>query len=725
MTNPPRDDRALPFRPRDDLRIAPIEAGGDVWYVIKDPLALRYIHLAAPQYRALRTLGGSRSLQDWSERARDPRHGAPGPGTLRDWLREFLGWGLVTRERMRPAGPLTRPRGNPLANLWRGVRNPLYIQLPGWDPSGVLAGLDRRLGWLVSWPCLFVAACFVLLVWGQTLVHGDTFYRRLPGWDSLSRWQTWVSLWVAIGVSKVLHELAHGLVARRMGAECHAMGAALVLFSPALYCDVSDAWCLPRRRQRLAIALAGIVGETVCGAAALAVWWGTRPGWFHDWCWHLTAVTTLSTLAVNLNPLVRYDGYFVLSDLWGIPNLRQQAQRVVDRGIRRVLHGPHDHANEASSSRLTQAGLVLYAGLATGYRLVVLVTMGYALAAILKPWGLESGVWLYAASAVIGLGVTTGQHARRWLSGGRSWRPWLVTAAGLALVGLGGTALWRTPFAWPQQAPFVIEPVDPARVYVTTPGDLAVMHVAAGDHVRIGEPLLELRDPALLRRRLELLVECARREQEVALAKIQQSPAVEVEAAAALATVSDQLAELERRIERLVLRAPRDGVVVPVTMPEPTKSAEDEALPTWSGSPLDAVNHGAWLPAGTEVLIVVPSAARRAVVSVSQSQRPAVRVGATWELQPTGEPRRRQRGMVREISPRTTTDWPSELRANAHTVTNQATADPRHFPVTVLLEADAEDLPYGTTGVARFTTAPLTVGEWSLHQLRQAVPVWW
>ncbi|MDX1969205.1 MAG: HlyD family efflux transporter periplasmic adaptor subunit [Planctomycetaceae bacterium] len=725
----------LPFRMRPDLQVTPVEWAGELLYVVKDPVALRYFHLPPLQYRALSELNGGGSLGEWADRVETSAAASLSFPQLRAWLQEFLRWGLVTRERWSNNVPTKSQHWQTMRALWAVASNPLYIQFPGFDPSRPLRLLESCCGALCSAAGVGLTLLFAAVVWLQTLVSFEEFMNRLPGWEVLQDPVTWLSIWGALGATKVVHELAHGLVARRLGAECHTIGFSLVMFSPCLYCDVSDAWRLPSRRARIAIAFAGIWAETVMGALALAAWWATGPGLFHEWCWHVAAVSTLATLLVNLNPLVRYDGYYILSDLTGVPNLRQQAENHLDQLLRRIVHGRTGVSPLPGYSCAMQLGLASYTLAAGLYRVTIVVSMSWGLYAFLAPAGLESLVWLYAASASAALGLGGVNRMRRVAAGAEGGRPrfvGLLILAGLALVSWG---LLQVPVRWPERAPFVVDVVAPQPIFVSTPGELTAVHVRPGDHVEEGQVLAELSNPELERRRLDLLVRCAQREQDIELARVQDQQGVREEAEAALRTLAQQLAELERQRARLRICAPGSGSVIPPDWKAPpADDAEAERLPSWSGYPLAADQRGAWLEAGTLLLSISPNADRRALVELEQHQRPDLAVGVRVELQPDGRPRERFPGVITDIASRTIHERPPELGqyptplaqgTQAKGATANVSVTVGVFPAVVTVDAADFNLPIGSTGWVRLTTRPRTLWERGCDELRRVVPVLW
>lgn len=163
---------------------------------------------------------------------------------------------------------------------------------------------------------------------GLVTLHFDVFLSKLPSYYEFFSFKTIIYLWIALGVVKVIHEFGHGLSCRYYGGEVHEMGFLLLCFSPALYANVSDAWTLPNKWHRIIISAAGIYVELVIASIATFVWWYTPASPFiHNLSLSLMVVCSVSTVVFNGNPLMRYDGYYVLADWMEIPNLRERANR--------------------------------------------------------------------------------------------------------------------------------------------------------------------------------------------------------------------------------------------------------------------------------------------------------------------------------------------------------------------------------------------------------------
>ena len=174
---------------------------------------------------------------------------------------------------------------------------------------------------------------------------------------------TWFAFFIAIGVIKVCHELAHGIACHAGGGKCREMGLLLLFGVPCLYCDVSDAWLMPKRSHRIFVSAAGMIAECVIASVAVLVWAFTHDGGLHDLAAMIVVVASISTIVFNANPLMRYDGYFMLSDWVGVPNLSVESSDA----LRRLF----DKRHPARNVRF----LIGYAILSGLYRLLVCGTI--------------------------------------------------------------------------------------------------------------------------------------------------------------------------------------------------------------------------------------------------------------------------------------------------------------------------------------------------------------
>ncbi len=245
----------------------------------------------------------------------------------------------------------------------------LAIRLPGVCAEQWLA----RLAWpgRILFSRSFALAALLVSLLAALLLFGRAgeFVRELPTLQSLAQPRILGYFLLTMIAVKVFHELGHALACRRFGGECHEMGVMLLAFTPCLYCDVSDSWMFASRWQRIVVALAGIYVELLVASLAAILWFVSEPGLVHTITLYIIVTCTVSTIIVNGNPLLRYDGYYVLSDLLGIPNLDEQSRRALWEPVSRWISRRNSPAEPLDANRCWVA---IYAAAAAVYRLAVL-----------------------------------------------------------------------------------------------------------------------------------------------------------------------------------------------------------------------------------------------------------------------------------------------------------------------------------------------------------------
>ena len=175
-------------------------------------------------------------------------------------------------------------------------------------------------------PAIMVAAAYIFTALMLVLVNFETFRSKLPEFHQFFASGNWFYLAAALGITKVIHEFGHGLSCKYYGGECHEMGFMLLVFTPCLYCDVSDSWMLPSKWKRMMIGAGGMYIELILASTATFLWWNSHEGLFNQMCLNVMFVSSVSTLLFNANPLMRFDGYYILSDMLEIPNLRTKVK---------------------------------------------------------------------------------------------------------------------------------------------------------------------------------------------------------------------------------------------------------------------------------------------------------------------------------------------------------------------------------------------------------------
>ena len=630
----PSSQRPIPLRGRHDLTARQMPFQGVQWWVLKDPVGLCYHRLPAEHYRVLCLLDGRRSLKEIRDQLAKEFTAVPLQlADVQRMITSLHGQGLVWSQRSGQAGPLIiKQRQASRHKLLQSLGSLLSIRLPGWDPDAALKRMCGWLGWIFHPLTGIMAVLLVISAWTLLLVQFDEFLSRLPEFRQFFSWRNLVWLWLTLSATKVIHEFGHGLTCKHYGSECHQMGVMLLVFSPTLYCDVTDSWMLRDKWQRIWIAAAGMVIEVVLSAIAIFAWWFTTPGLLNHLCLNVFFVTTITTVIFNANPLLRYDGYYMLSDWLGIPNLRAKASRQLRETFAEFCLGitsPPDPLMPETG----RVWFVTYTIAATVYGWFVLSMVLLFLYVVLKPYGLQS---IGVALAVLSLSGIVGNivfNVWRILAAPRStpmsrFRTTTTIVVALLLM----SAALAIPLPWYIEAPFLIEPHDAAHVMTSAPGRLMSFAVHPGETVQQGQLLAKLLDDEKedqLRR-----LDVGRELQHAEIAKLH---ALELFAEHALAqkrlqTLEDQIAELQVRLGELTITAPISGrVVAAPRVPAPPQSTH-RRLPEWSGHISSPDNLGCLLPTRTHLLSIAPDDRMQALLYLDQAHRDDLAVGQPIEI---------------------------------------------------------------------------------------------
>jgi putative peptide zinc metalloprotease protein len=569
------------LRRRADLEVVPQRYEGRSYFVVKDPVNLRYYRFKEQEHFLLTLMDGGHTL-DAAQKAFEDRF-RPERLKLEDleqFGQQLLTMGLVQNEAPQAGKQLYEHRTKRIRMEWmQTLTNILYIKIPLFDPEKTLRHMIPYMRWIFTRLFLFASLMFMASAGAFVLTHFETFYARLPTFESYfnNPWNI-AYVWVALGVVKVIHEFGHGLSCKAFDGEVHEMGLLLLCFSPAMYCNVSDAWRLPNKWHRIIISFAGIYVELMIAAASTYIWWNT-PGvpWVNSMCLHLMVICSVSTVMFNGNPLMRYDGYYMLADWIEIPNLRDRANKYLKNLAMEYCLGievPPEQYMELTRRIL----FVAFAVISYVYRWVVTFTILKFMASFLKPYKLEVISELLAVGALASMiGWPLYNLIKNVKKRGRlpDMKPIRVTiSACLVAAALLGVFLVPLPVSRIRQTGYV-EPVEIMRVSVEVPGILKELLVKEGQFVKKGKELARFTSFELETKRDEALAQMRIKremldyyEEQIAKAKKtdpSQAEGLENQRTKAYSDWKSAIASHEhvsKELKMLILRAPRDGVVI-------------------------------------------------------------------------------------------------------------------------------------------------------------------
>ncbi len=434
------------------------------------------------------------------------------------------------------------------------VDNYLFFRLPLVRPARFLERTIDRVApiWSVKVLWGFMALAFL----GLFLVsrQWDAFMASFLYFFS---WQGLFAYAIGLSAVKVIHELGHAYTATRYGCRVPTMGVSFLVMFPVLYTDTTAAWQLRSRKQRLAIDCAGVSAELMVATISTLLWVMLPEGSLRSIFFVLATSSWIMSLAVNLNPFMRFDGYYVLGDLLGVANLQPRSFALGRWKMRELLFDLGEEAPEDVPHRLRR-GLIIYAWMTWAYRLMLFI--GIALLVYYMFFKLL-GVILFFVEMAVFVARPFWMEFKEWYARkdaifatrrGRLW-PWIL--GGLFILGC-------LPLDRHITAPAILAPIDAAGIVSGDPARIERILVRNGQAVKAGTIIAELSAPEVEAYRSQRGVRIAQLEEQLA-----RAPA-DAKDLANLAVLERELATeraasqgADRRRQRLVLRAPVDGVV--------------------------------------------------------------------------------------------------------------------------------------------------------------------
>lgn len=433
--------------------------------------------------------------------------------------------------------------------------NPLAIRVRLFDPTRWLALFDP---WL---PKLFHPALLVLWLLAvlPALLLAAAHWQELRAFavSHLDTPRYLLIAWIAYPIIKAVHELGHALAVRRWGGEVHDIGFTMFVLVPVPYVDASSASGFPYRSQRALVSAIGIMIELLFAALALYVWLSAQPGWVHDIAFSVMLISGVSTLVFNGNPLLRFDGYHLLCDLFDLPNLDTRSRAWWKSLIqRRIFKMDAVLPPLAGGERKWMLG---YAPLALAYRCYISLLVVWWVAAKSVLFSLVvalAAVWMLLVMPLAGLAGEIGNFPQA----GIRRRARLIVGGAVAVI-LIGLLLVPMPFGAVAQA--VVSLPEQAQVRAETEGFLSELKVRDGDQVAAGQVLAVLDAPDLLARQAEA-------QSRVVALQVQQFNAMRKDPVRvndlgqALVHAEAELAQIEAQVAKLEIRSQIAGRMVMV-----------------------------------------------------------------------------------------------------------------------------------------------------------------
>jgi putative peptide zinc metalloprotease protein len=671
---------------RSDLRISKQSMGGEISYVVKVAETSSYRRYGEYEFALLSACDGTRTP---SELAAFMSEQHPDQPVEESDVLEFLD-GIEPEVWERSAGEknlavLERLRDERKSRLDQSSL--LYITFKAWDPDKTLAKLDPWLSWMYTRGfVVFSAGLFILTLsilshdWSR-IAH-DT--RDLWNFSNKSAYDLWL-FWILMLVLGGIHEFGHGLTCKHYGGDVHQMGFMLIYLTPAFFTDTTDILLMDRVAPRQWTIFAGIwVEMVVCGVSTL-IWYFTLPGSFaNDVSYKMMLLSGISGALLNLNPLIKADGYYALSQHLQVDNLREDAFAYLKACfLKHILR--RDMELPAASRRHRRIFLMFSLAAITYSTTLILFVLLWAKNMCVNKFGL----WGYVVFAGI-IYFFMRKKIRKALPALRQWyakrkedlMAWRFTRR--QTIGFAAVVLLVSlpPVPSKVSSSFVLEPTQQADVRATVPGTVGQVLIQQGDEVHSGQILAELDNPAL-----KASVTIAAEQFALAQARLRAAEAAANPSAIAAASQETKKLEEDLQVARqkssqLEIRAPIDGIVTTPELPETV---------------------GMYLKEGQAFCHISERSEMRARILVRDWELEDVHIAAPISLKVDAYPMRTFSGRVERILPAAASELPVsnpvKLVRNGQELTNYMT-------VTADFPNPGGSLREGMTGTAKIFGAP-------------------
>jgi putative peptide zinc metalloprotease protein len=542
------------IRLNDELIFSPQKYGEDNYFHIEIPSTSKFFRIGYNEYVFVSLLDGSTSFatalavtaQTLGANSLNEQQATE----VTNWLLENGMASFADSEAVVDAKEIEKQKVSFLQKL-----NPFWMKLPLGNPGGELDLVLSYSRWMFQPVAIIIATLFIL----AGMITASNVWDEFSASFNVLANHNWIWMLVGWVVLKILHELAHGIACRRFGGNVKETGIIFILFAPMAYVDVTSSWRFPSRWQRIAVACAGMYVELFLAAACVFMWLGTSSEILRLHLFNVFLMASVSTILFNANPLMRFDGYFVLSDLLKIPNLYANGSKAFQQHMRWLFYGqlPDDSCCEIRNRKFIVG---TYGWCAAIWK--VLICVGLSITASVMFGGL--GIFLAGFGVISWFGkpvlATVKELLQRRYSKPHTLLRAVCVGAGLALFACCSWFAIPNPFA--TRAPCVVAYEDSSQVRAQSSGFVTEVLVTSGAEVEAGTPLLRLENRELMSQVQELTAKLKKEQTLERMAMDQQEPAEAQIAARNQAAIQQTLTERQSELDDLLVTAPVAGRVV-------------------------------------------------------------------------------------------------------------------------------------------------------------------
>jgi len=549
--------RIAELRPklRDNAHVQRHRYRGRAWYVVGDHLSGRVHRISPMAYLFIALMDGRREVDDlWSEVVRQVGDEAPSQDDIVRLLSQLYSADLLLCDAPPDALELLdRSSRQKRSRIMQNVLNPMSIRIPAWDPDRFLEKTVRFVrplfGWLGVLLWLVVVGPAVILAGQHWSELSDNVIDQLLGAENL------FLLSLTFPVVKMIHELGHGYAAKVFGGEVHELGVMFLMGMPTPYVDVSAASTFRGKYRRIIVGAGGMVAELFLAAIAFYIWLLVEPGIVRALCFNVMAVAGVSTVIFNGNPLMRYDGYYMLADFLEIPNLGGRSSQFLNHIFNKYVFRIDGAGSLPASTPSEWKWFATYAPAAFVYRIFVQIGIAFVLVQKFFFIGIILALWSLATSIVMPV-----YKAFKYVFTNPQLQKQRRRAVGLTMGALSAAAaiFLLVPAPLYTVTEGVIWLPDSAIVRAGTDGFAQRLLAKPGAVVRIGDPLIESAEAGLSAQIETLRWRVAELESDLSAQRFTDRSSAEV----TILELAQARSEFERQRERgvrLVVHSGADG----------------------------------------------------------------------------------------------------------------------------------------------------------------------
>jgi len=667
---------------RSDLRISEQHVAGETSYVVKIVDTSTYNRYGAFEMELLRLFDGTRTP---AEVATDLTALHPDTPVQESDILEFLDstdanlWERSVGE--KNLAVLERIRDERKSRI--NQSSLLYIYFKAWNPNRTLTRMEPYLRWLYT-PgfVLFSIAVFVIAMsilagdWARVQKDTEDLY-SFTGKSAYDIWAFWIIMLTVGGI----HEFGHGLTCKHFGGDVNQMGFLLIYFTPAFYTDTTDILLFESTAPREFVIFAGIWVELVLCSLSTFVWALSVPGTLvNDLAYKTLLLSGVTGALLNLNPLIKADGYYAISQFLHIDCLREDSFAYLQAWFQRYFLRRKIELPPASRkhrrvflafglSAITYSTLLLF---------IVLAWVNNILVSRLGAWG-------YVATGGI-LYLLLKNRIRQsipyvrgwWLKSREAYMRWKMTRK-QQLAAAAVAVVLVSPFASKVSSEFILEPASNTQVRALVSGRVREVKIHPGDAVRAGDILAELTNPEITARATVAAGELGLNESDLRTAQASSEFAAAGRASAQHDQLGAEVTVAQTKLAQLTLRAPVSGVV---------------ATPDLIAQP------GEFVREGDDVLRILDRSNMRARILVHDWEVQEIAVGQPVEIQVLAHPYRSYAGHIERILPAAAADRPvtqqEKLERQGQEIAN-------YFAVEMVFPNPDGTLLEGMTGSAKIS----------------------